>query len=58
MIKGQRIVLSYSPRNDGVQVGLRAPEGWMVQAKNEGSGTKFDAGEWLALVGLIGTLRV
>ena len=52
MIKGQRIVLSYSPRNDGVQVGLRAPEGWTVQAKNEGSGTKFDAGEWLALVGL------
>ena len=32
--------------------GLRVPEGWMAQAKNEGSDTKFDAGERPALVGL------
>ena len=32
--------------------GLRVPEGWTAQAKNEGSDTKFDAGEWPALVGL------
>ena len=33
-------------------VGLRVPEGWMAQAMNEGSDTKFDAGERPALVGL------
>ena len=32
--------------------GLRVPEGWMAQAKNEGSDTKFDAGDRPALVGL------
>ena len=30
--------------------GLRVPEGWTAQAKNEGSVTKFDAGERPALV--------
>ena len=32
--------------------GLRVPKGWTAQAKNEGSDTKFDAGESPALVGL------
>ena len=32
--------------------GLRVPEGWTAQATNEGSDTKFDAGERPALVGL------
>ena len=32
--------------------GLRVPEGWTAQAKNEGSDSKFDAGEQPALVGL------
>ena len=32
--------------------GLRVPEGWAAQVKNEGSDTKFDARERPALVGL------
>ena len=32
--------------------GLRVPEGWTAQVKNEGSDTKFDAGERPALVSL------
>ena len=32
--------------------GLRVPKGWMAQATNEGSDTKFDTGERPALVGL------
>ena len=35
-----------------VLAGLRVPEGWTAQVKNEGSDIKFDAGEWPALVGL------
>ena len=48
-----RILLLSLPRCQGPALaGLRVPKEWMAQVKNEGSDTKFDAGERPALVGL------
>ena len=48
-IDGERLIMIC---RGPASAGLRVPKGWTAQAKNEGSDTKFDAGERPALVGL------